>query len=177
MLRPALLGSAHPARIAFGTRTRQTARGVTGTSHDLVLGPQIGPDHPMVGQHVVGGTPGDDRALLQGHQRIAQRAEQGHVVLDQHQRAAGLHLDPAQQRTERLGLALGHAGRRLVQQDHGRIVGQQTAQLDDPPGTGRELTGGVVPIVSQPEQLDQLGGSPPGVLLGADRGRQAQCRG
>ena len=62
-----------------------------------------------------------------------------HVVLDHDQARARLVADAQQQRAERLGLALGDAARRLVEQDHRRPVREQAREVDDPPRAGRQL--------------------------------------
>ena len=155
--------------------------------HDVLVGAQVGRDDPGVGQHLGGRAPGDDRAQLQGHEPVAQRRQQRHVVLDDDHRAAGLGLDPAQQRPERLGLALGHARRRLVEQHHRRVLGQQAGQLDDAAGAGRQLAGGLVGVGAEAQQLDELvdplGGRAPRTSIdagsrsaAASGSRLARCR-
>ena len=58
-----------------------------------------------------------------------------------------LHAD--QQRTHRLGLALGHATGGLVEQEHARFLGQHAGQLHDAPGL-RELLDQLLAKASRP---------------------------
>ena len=78
---------------------------------------------------------------LERDELVAQADEQRHVVLDHDHRAAQVGLHPAQHRHQRLGLALGDAGGRLVEQDDVGRLGQHAGQLDDAPGAGGQLAG------------------------------------
>jgi hypothetical protein len=49
------------------------------------------------------------RAELEGHQPVAEPGYQRHLVLGDQYGATGALTDPAEQRTEGLGLFLGHA--------------------------------------------------------------------
>ena len=72
--------------------------------------------------------------------------DQRHVVLDHDQRGAGLVADVEQHRAERLGLALGDARRRLVEQQHVGVVRQRAGEVDDAAGAGRQLADELVGV-------------------------------
>ena len=95
-------------------------------------------------------------------------------MLDDQHRAAGVGLDPAQQRAERLGLPLGDTGRRLVEQQHGRVLGQDAGQLDDAAGAGRQLAEELVAEGAEAQQLDERLDPPGEVGLRLVGGRQVQ---
>ena len=95
-------------------------------------------------------------AQLEGDHAVAHARQQRHVVLDDEQRGAGVVADAHEQRSERLGLALGDAGRRLVEQHQHGVLGQEAGQLDDAPHAGRQLGGELVGVVAEPEQPEQL---------------------
>ena len=80
--------------------------------------------------------------------------------------AAGLALDALEQRAERLGLLLGDARRRLVEQQHVGIVGDRHRQVDDPPRPGRQLGHELVAEGAQVHELDEVVHRPGHVELG-----------
>ncbi len=100
--------------------------------------------------------------------------EQRHVVLDDEQGRAGLFADAQQQRAERLGLALRDARRRLVEQQHRRVVREHAGEVDDAPAAGRELADELVAEVGDAEQLEESFDVPVDVALGVLDPRQAQ---
>jgi hypothetical protein len=83
-------------------------------------------------EHVVDLPEGDDGAELEGGHVVGDRREQRHVVLDDDDRAARGLLDAPDHAAEGLGLPLGDAGRRLVEEQHLRILGEQRGDLDHP---------------------------------------------
>ena len=62
----------------------------------------------------------------------------------------------SEQRPERLGLALGDAARRLVEQEHGRLVGEDAREVDDAPAAGRQLADELVAERAEAHELDEL---------------------
>ena len=76
---------------------------------------------------------------------------------------------------ERLGLALGDAARRLVEQDHRRPVRHQARQVDDAPRAGRQLAHELA-SGTRPRPSSSISSSTRCVhrLLGVERGRQVQ---
>ena len=64
--------------------------------------------------------------------------------------------DAQQQRAERLGLALGDARRRLVEQDHGRLVGEHAGEVDHAARAGGQLADELRAERLEAHQLDQL---------------------
>ena len=106
--------------------------------------------------------------------RSATDAHERDVVLDDDQAGAGVVADPAQERGERFGLALGDAAGRFVEEDHRGPMGEQARQVDDATGAGRELTDELRRVGVQAEQLDELGHPGVDVGLAVERPRQAQ---
>ena len=80
-------------------------------------------------------------------------------------------LDRLDERTERLGLALGDPGRRLVEQHQARVEREQRSELDDPPGAGGELADEAVGVTAESEVRDDLLGLVPLPALCERRGR------
>jgi hypothetical protein len=95
------------------------------------VGAQVAADHTLVGEHVVGRAVRDHRAQLEGDHLVAHRPQQRHVVLDDDERRARLVADADQQWREGLGVALSDTCRRLVEQQHDRIGGEEARELDD----------------------------------------------
>ena len=115
----------------------------------------------------------DDRGVVRARRRARRRddlrpgpgrscrseidGDQRHVVLDDEQAGAELVADAQQQRAERLGLALGDAARRLVEQEHGRVGGRATqARSTIRRRAGRQLADELVAERAEAQQLDQL---------------------
>ena len=95
-------------------------------------------------------------------------------MLDHEQRRAGALADAQQQRAERLGLALGDARRRLVEQQHRRAVREDAREVDDPAASGRELADELVAEVGDAEHLEQLLDARVDVVLGVDHPREVE---
>ena len=108
---------------------------------------------------------------FEGEQLVGDRGDQRHVVLDDEDAAARLEPHPPQQRAEPLGLGLGDARRRLVEQQHLRLGGQHAGQVDDAAQTGRQLLDELVAEGAELEQLDEPLG--PQRAAGARRGGTA----
>ena len=91
-------------------------------------------------------------------------------------------LQPVSNRTRRssgaeaLGLGLGDARRRLVEQQHLRLGGQHAGQVDDAAQAGRQLLDELVAVGAELEQLDEpLGPQPqPGARPGGPAGSRAR---
>ena len=62
----------------------------------------------------------------------------------------------SEQRAERLGLALGDARRRLVEQEHAGLVGHRTRQVDHAAGAGGQLADELVGEGLEVHLLDEL---------------------
>ena len=77
-------------------------------------------------------------------------------MLDRARAGAELVADAREHRGQRLGLALGDAARRLVEQDHRRPVRDQAGQVDDAPRAGRQLVHELRAERLEAQQLDQL---------------------
>ena len=79
-------------------------------------------------------------------------------MLDDDEGRVELLLHALDQRTERLGLALGDTGGRLVEADDARRDREHRRELDDAPGAGRELGDEAVGVAAEAEEVDELGG-------------------
>src|SRR4051812_27484347 len=93
-----------------------------GTGDGGFVGAQVRRDDPRVVHDVVRCSLRDDLAEVHGDESVRDRGQQREVVLDDQDAGAELLTDPEQQGPERFRLALGDAARRLVQQEHGRLV-------------------------------------------------------
>ena len=98
-------------------------------------------------------------------QLVGDGGDQGHVVFDDQDRAPSLVADAAQQRRQPLGLGLGNARRRLVEEQHLRFGGQHARQVGDAPETGRQLLHELVPVRLEAHQLDEVLGPAPEATL------------
>ena len=100
---------------------------------------------------------GDHGAGFEAVDAVADGQDHGQVVLDDDQGGIEFGLHPLDQRSEGLGLALGHAGGGLVQTDDRRRGGQKGGQFDDASGAGRELGHEAVGVTTEAQEVDQLG--------------------
>ena len=64
-------------------------------------------------------------------------------------------LHALEQRAERLGLLLGHAAGRLVEDDHRGVGREQAGQLHDASGAGGQLAGELLAERAEAHQLDE----------------------
>jgi hypothetical protein len=85
-------------------------------------------------------------------------------MLDDDDCAACVGLNLAQEGPERLGLLLSDACRRLVKQNHRRILGQYASQLHNAAGSGGQVRGWHVGKAAKAEQTNKLVGT----LVGRD---------
>src|SRR5712672_787987 len=92
------------------------------------LPPQIHFDHPLIRRNLIDGSFGQHRALVQAGYLDAELADEGHVVFDDHDRF--IAIDFLQQLGGLMGLDVGHAGDRLVDQKQFRILREQHADLE-----------------------------------------------
>ena len=97
-------------------------------------------------------------------------------MLDHDEAGARLVPDVQQQRRQRLCLTLGDAGRRLVEQQHVRLVGQRAGEIDDPPAAGRQLEDELVGERPEPHEPDQVIDLLLHFLLGRLGGRRVEGR-
>ena len=74
---------------------------------------------------------GQHPALVEGEEPVGHVGDEAHVVLDDDEAGVEGVADAEEERAERLGLALGDARRRLVEQDDRRLVGEHARQVDD----------------------------------------------
>ena len=86
-------------------------------------------------------------------------------MLDDQQRQVELFLDPAQQPPERLGLPLGDARGRLVEQEQGGLQRQQARDLGDAARASGQLLDLLVAVGVQAHGADQLARDPVLVAL------------
>src|SRR4051794_36712334 len=129
-------------------------------------------------QHLLRSARGDDAPLVESDHPVGHPRDERHVVLDDEQGATGLVPDLPQQRTEGLGLALGDAARRLVEDEHGRVVGDGHRDVDDAARAGRQLADELVAERAESHQLDEVVDRPRDVvLLSAQRGQAERSRG
>ena len=90
--------------------------------------------------------------------------------------AAGVLADPEQQRAEGLGLLLGDAAGRLVEQEHLRVLGEDARQVDDAAAAGRQLAGELLAEGVEAHELDELVDLSAHRQLGLVRRRQLEAR-
>ena len=90
----------------------------------------------------VGRAFGDDRAGAEAVHAVADREHEREVVLDQHDGGVEVGLHPLDERAERLGVLLGDAGGRLVEQQHPAAERDLAGELDDAARAGGEIGDG-----------------------------------
>src|SRR5579883_1809031 len=93
----------------------------------MALAPQIDVDHRGVVLHEIERAVGQHRAFMEYRDAALEAAYEGHVVHD-HDHGAGAD-QRADERGRRRGLAVGHAGHRLVEQQQPLLLDQQHADL------------------------------------------------
>src|SRR5205807_8009399 len=126
---------------------------------------EVGLYYPGIGRDLLRRPPGHDRAQVEGDDLVGHRRDEGHVVLDYEHGAARLLADATQQGSQRLRLPLGDPRRGLVQDEHGRVVGDGHGQVDYAPGAGRELGHELVAERPQVHELDEVVDGEGDVLL------------
>ena len=100
-----------------------------------------------------------------------------------HEDAAALGGQVAEQLAERVGLGLVLARRRLVEQQQLRVAGQAAGQLEQPGGAGRDRVGPLLGVrrdadpLEQPVDVGRARGGPGRAARGGCRGRPGRCRG
>src|SRR4051812_42375062 len=104
---------------------------VAGPVDDLLGGAEVRRHHARVVDDVVGLAADDHRAELERHDLVGDRRDQRHVVLDDDHAGPRLVSDVEQQWSQRLRLALGYAGRRLVEQEDPWLVREHAREVDD----------------------------------------------
>ena len=122
--------------------------------HHAHLLAEIGFLHLLVGAHRRRLARGDDLAVDQHRDLVAEREHDAHVVLDDQQRAA--FRDATDQVDDVGRLVARHAGRRLVEDQHRRIGGERHPHLEDALLGVGEVAGEVVAPPRQPELLEVL---------------------
>src|SRR5229473_3111784 len=117
--------------------------------------PEIDFDDARMVLHVLDRAFGQHRTLVQYRDLGREAAHEGHVVLDDDDRA--VLRQAADQLGGRLGLAVGHAGDRLVEQQELAVVDQQHADLEPLLLAVAQRAGRLLTLLGQP---DALQGSP-----------------
>jgi hypothetical protein len=103
--------------------------------------PQVRLDHPRVVEDLGGGALGDHRPELEGHHRSHRPDSSGMSCSMTRIDAPVTAWTRLQQRAERLGLLLGHAAGRLVEDDHRGSDASRPASSTIRRGAGGELAG------------------------------------
>ena len=98
-------------------------------------------------------------------------------MLDQHEGGPGGVPDGAQHRPERFGLGPGQTGRRLVEEQHAGLLGQQAGELDKAARPRRELGGEPVAEHLEPEHVEDALHPLGHLRLGEEGGGEAQSGG
>ena len=141
------------AIILWSARVDDGADGVAMTGADelvLIDGPEVGGLHGRVGLHRGRIAVGDDGAVVEDADVVADVHDEAHVVLhQQHGDAPAGQVDEDAPELDRLLLVEPRAG--LVHQQHRRARGQGPAQLDEAGQTGGQQVGGLVGDVRQPD--------------------------
>ena len=111
-----------------------------------------------VPEHRVGVAGGDDAADVERHEPLRDGAEQRDVVLDHEEAGAEpvTHLD--EEGRQRLRFALRDAARRLVEEQHRRLVRERAREVDDAARAGRQLVHERVDVLLETEQRHELVG-------------------
>src|SRR5229473_1237913 len=110
---------------------------------------QIHFDHPLIRRNLIDGSFGQHRAFVQAGHLDAELAHEGHVVFDDHD--GFLAIDFREQLGGLMGLDVGHAGDRLVDQQQFRILRQQHADLEPLLLAVRQAPRQPVTCVGQPD--------------------------
>ena len=88
--------------------------------------------------------------------RSATSRSDAEVVLDHEHRGVERVAHLAEERAQRLGLALRDPGGGLVEQQHRRLVREHAREVDDAAGAGRQLVTEAVGVRAQAEPIDEL---------------------
>ena len=100
---------------------------------------------------------GDDTALVEGHDAVGDVAQHPEIVLHDEHRGVEPVAQLGQQRPERLGVALGHAGRRFVEEQDRRLVREHAREVDDAARPGGELVTEAVGVGAETQPVDGFG--------------------
>src|SRR6185312_5117463 len=112
---------------------------------------QVAGDDLRIVTHGRGITFGDHSTDLEAVHTITDAHDEWHVVFDHQHRGAELSTDLLDQGTERLGLALRDAGCRLVETQDACVECEESGELDDATGPGREVGDAVAGVATEPE--------------------------
>ena len=122
----------------------------------------------------VGIAGGDDPAEVEGHQALGDGPQQRHVVLDHQEARPERVAQVDEERRQRLRFPLRDAARRLVEEQHRRLVRERAREVDDAARAGRELVQERVGVRVEPEARHQLVDATRDRGLGARHRRQVQ---
>ena len=115
---------------------------------------------------------GDLVAEVEDDDAVADRGDQGDVVLDHQHRQAALASQPDHDVAEVARLRVAEAGGRFVQQQHGGSGGDGAGDGDQAPAAERQLIRVVVQVTFEAERLDRAPTRPRAPSgAGAGRGR------
>ena len=103
--------------------------------------------------------------MVHDHDVIADAHDHPHVVFDEQHAQPEVGAEPADERGHLGGLVRVHPGRRLVEQQQGRLVAQRTGELEAPLVAVRQVLGELVLPATEPDQAQQLAGPLGGALL------------
>ena len=131
---------------------------------------QIDVTHQRVAQHRIDMAFGEDAALVQHRDGLRQLADKMHVVFDDDDRRARVHLDDDVDGP--LGLLRSQSGGRLVEQDQPRVSGQHGAELDELAPAVGQVADRFAGAVRDADTLQRLGDNAVGLA-----GRIALARG
>ena len=159
-----LLSGTVSARTCADVRAQMRPHGHAGVAagDGPLVGAEVRRDDQRVVAHLVGRARSAITAPgLEAVDAVADRHHERHVVLDHEHRGVELLADAQQQRAERLGLALGDAGGRLVEAEHPGVGGEQAGELDDAPHAGRQLADEPLAVGPETEEVEDLVGVRP----------------
>ena len=123
----------------------------------LALGAaEVGLDDAGVAAHLAGRALGDLPPEVEDDDAVAGLQQQRHVVLDDEDADAPSARRRPDRRAELGGLPAVEAGRRLVEQQHGRLGDERTGDADETGHAVRQRRRPLVEHVAEPELLDEL---------------------
>ena len=162
-----------PSPVRCGRRAVDARSRRPGGQERLVAGTKVGRQRPRVGAHHLGRAVGHHPPQLHDHHAGAELEDERDVVLDEDDGRVGDLVQAPQERDEGLGLALGDAGRGLVEQEQARLGQDDGGQVHHTARPRGELGRAVMPEALQPEGADHLIDRGPLALLGRGAPRAA----
>src|SRR3984957_2623442 len=171
-------GTLMDTSLTTGRPPRSTVMSMSSSDDDIreshLRRAKVGAHHVLVPQHRRGRPRCDQLAEVEPRRRRADRGDQRHVVVDEDGQRPGLLRYPADHRGEVLGLLVGQARRRLVEQDQPGLAGDRAGDLNQAALAGGQRADLRPGRDAPPDELDRVddvvaagGGAQPG---GGDRG-------